>query len=139
MITSPDITEKVHAFEEPRQIAVIDTDEVGEADLFNSVPFSCYTNVKSVITTIWHPQEQQTTFNLLIIHCYSRKGTLSELFSVIIAVRNKDIHGSALCSEPEVCHVVSLYAECSVFTTCYVQDGIRIHACEDVAILSTST
>ena len=58
MITSPDITEKeVHAFEELHQIAVIDTDEAGEADLFNAVPFSCYTNVKSVITTIWRPQE----------------------------------------------------------------------------------
>ena len=58
MITSPDITEKeVHAYEEPRQIAAIDTDEAGEADLFNAVPFSCYTNAKSVMITIWHPQE----------------------------------------------------------------------------------
>ena len=57
IITSPDITEiEVHAFEkELRKITGIDSDKVDEIDLLEASPFSCCTNAKSVVTSVWHP------------------------------------------------------------------------------------
>ena len=55
VITSPNNQDKeVHAFEkELRKIADIQTDEVGEEILLESLPFSCSTNLNGVITSIW--------------------------------------------------------------------------------------
>ena len=59
MITSPNVPDKeVHAFENKlRKIADIQTDEVAEEDLLDSTPFSCCTNARGVITSVWQPQK----------------------------------------------------------------------------------
>ena len=59
MLTLPDNTDKeVHAFKkELGKIAAINTGEVGDEDLLEAIPFSCCTNTKSVIASVWRPQE----------------------------------------------------------------------------------
>jgi hypothetical protein len=53
MIASPNTPDKeVHAFE--KEIADM---EVGDEDLLEAMPFSCCTNAKSVVTSVWRHQE----------------------------------------------------------------------------------
>ena len=50
--------EEVHAFEkELCKIADMDTGEVEDKDLLKAMPFSCCTNAKSVVNSVWRHQE----------------------------------------------------------------------------------
>ena len=59
MITSPDISEKeVQTFKtELRTITNIDAHEINEEDSLETAPFNCCTNAKSILTSIWYPQQ----------------------------------------------------------------------------------
>ena len=56
MITTPSGHREVHAFEkELRTITGIQDRDINDEELLDSTPFSCCTNAKGVITSVWRP------------------------------------------------------------------------------------
>ena len=52
--SSEDTSKEVHAFE--TELPNKKTEQVSEEDLFEAIPYSCCTNAKNVITSVWRPQ-----------------------------------------------------------------------------------